>query len=117
MQEVASPNVGRDTAHGQGAVLGECSGVEAQARRRAVAEVEAVRRKRDAHHEGCAVEGKVCEDFLDAIGAWWFRIRQQQAERAAIEISFSSREELISKTELSTKHEPRIPRIYGKGAA
>jgi hypothetical protein len=80
-------------------------------------EVEAVRRKRDAHHEGRAVESKVCEDFLDAIGAWWFRIRQQQAERAAIKISFSSREELISKTELSTKHEPRIPRIYGKGAA
>ncbi len=84
-------------------------------------EVEQVRRKRNAHLEGCAVERKVCKDFLDSIGEWWFRIRQQQADKvsggAAIEITSSSREELISKTELSTKHEPRIPRIYGKGAA
>ncbi len=48
-------------------------------------EVEAVRRKRDAHLEGCEVEGKVRKDFLDVIGEWWFRIRSDyppaEAER------------------------------------
>ncbi len=49
----------------QGAVLGECSRPAAGPSRGE--EVEAVRRKRDAHLEGSAVESKVCDDFLDAI--------------------------------------------------
>ena len=71
----------------QGAVLGKCNAAATVSRRRPAAgpsrvdEVEAVRRNRNAHLEGCTVEGKVCEDFLDAIGEWWFRIPQQPAER------------------------------------